>query len=79
MSNTYKILYRHVKMTMPEPNSETYDCWLDTRANTFSFRRLDEYGPTETMSLNDTALHERFKDGVYTIVAELPEYPEVSG
>lgn len=73
-----KILYRHLTMVTPEPNGETYDCWLDTRANTFSFRRMDEYGPTETMSLDDAALHKRFEDGVYTVISELPVYPEVS-
>jgi hypothetical protein len=71
-----KLLYRHLKMVVPGPNPETYDCWMDGRANTFSFRRQDECGPTETMPLDDAALHERFKDGVYTIIAELLEVPE---
>lgn len=78
MSNTYKILYRHMEMVTPEPNSETYDCWMDGRANTFSFRRQDEYGPTETMPLDDAALHKRFENAIYTVIAELSEYPEVS-
>jgi hypothetical protein len=74
VSDTYKILYRHMKIVTPEPKSETYDCWLDGRANTVSFRREDErgnIGPIETLPLNDDVLSTRFGSAICTVVATL--------
>jgi hypothetical protein len=74
VSDTYKILYRHMKIETPAPNSETYDCWVDGNANTVSVQLQGEYGPTgpiETMPLDDDVILSRFGAATCTVIASL--------
>jgi hypothetical protein len=74
MRETYKILYRHMKIETPGPNSETYDCWVDGEASTVSVQLQGEYGPTgpiETMPLDDDVMLSRFGTATCTVIASL--------